>query len=188
MRALHKLMRALLEDADAFPAALRAVLKDDLKVSVVEFAEASGIPQPTIYKLLSGEHEPNLRTVRMCVRAIMALEGQQVRGFLAVVAPPAALARLQGAALVRDLGVAVREYPSSTVEDAIVSGVWAEREGAASIIALPLESSFLRRAVTIEVHAPEATEGLDAVLRRTAEGIRGVARDGTQDGARSAAH
>jgi len=172
MGAVHKLMRAMMDDADAFPATLRAVLKEDLKVSVVEFAEASGIPQPTIYKLLSGEHEPNLRTVRLCVRAIVALEGGRANGFVAVVAPPSTLSRLDRDRIAKETGTPVKEYSAPTVEDAIVAGVWAEREGAFAIAAGALEAPFLRRAVTVDVHSPDPHEGLDAAVRRAAEGAR----------------
>ncbi len=178
MGAVHKLMRAMLDDADAFPSTLRAVLKEDLQVSVVEFAEASGIPQPTIYKLLSGEHEPNLRTVRLCVRAIVALEGGRANGFVAVVAPPSTLARLDPDRIAKETGTPVKEYSAATVEDAIVAGVWAEREGAVAVVAGPLEAPFLRRAITIDVHSPDPHEGLEAVVRRAAEGAKrpGVSR------------
>lgn len=172
MGAVHKLMRAMMEDADAFPSTLRLVLKEDLKVSVVEFAEASGIPQPTIYKLLSGEHEPNLRTVRLCVRAIIALEGGRSQGFVAIVAPPSTLSRLSVDRLAKETGTPVKEYSAATVEDAIVSGVWAEREGAVAIVTGPLEAGYLRRAVTIDVHAPDPSEGLDSAIRRAAEVAR----------------
>lgn len=172
MGALQKLMRAMMEDADAFPTTLRAVLKEDLKVSVAEFAQASGIPQPTIYKLLSGEHEPNLRTVRLCVRAIIALEAGRASGFVAVVAPPSSLARLDRDRIAKEAGTPVKAYPAATVEDSIVAGVWAEREGALAIVAGPLEAPFLRRAVTIDVHSPDPHEGLEAALRRASEGAR----------------
>jgi predicted transcriptional regulator len=185
MGAVHKLMRAMMEDADAFPAALRAVLKEDLKVSVVEFAEASGIPQPTIYKLLSGEHEPNLRTVRMCVRAIIALEGGRASGFVAVVAPPATLSRLALDRIAKETGAVLRPYPAATVEDAIVAGVWAEREGALSVVAGPLESAFVRRAVTVDVTTAEPHEPFEAAVRRAAEAAGRVERPGP---ARGAAH
>jgi predicted transcriptional regulator len=165
-------MRAILEDADAFPAALRAILKEDLKVSVVDFAEASGIPQPTIYKLLSGEHEPNLRTVRLCVRAILSLEGQRSSGFVAVVAPPAVLSRLAVERLSKECGAPIKEYPAATVEDAIVSGVWAERDGALAIVSNSLEAGYLRRAVTVDVHAPEPSEGIEAAVRKAADRAR----------------
>ncbi len=174
MGAVHKLMRAMMEDADAFPATLRAVLKDDLRVSVVEFAEASGIPQPTIYKLLSGEHEPNLRTVRLCVRAIIALEGGRANGFVAVVAPPSTLARLDRDRIAKETGTPVKEYAAATIEDAIVAGVWAEREGAVALAAGALEAPFLRRAVTIDVHSPDPNEGLEAAVRRASEGVKRV--------------
>ncbi|HEX9709048.1 MAG TPA: helix-turn-helix domain-containing protein [Candidatus Thermoplasmatota archaeon] len=174
MHALHKLMRALLEDADAFPAALRTIIKEDLEVSVAEFAQVSGIPQPTIYKLLSGEHEPNLRTVRLCVRAIIALEGTNARGFIAVVAPPATLGRLNRDALAREHAVVIKEYPAATVEDALVAGVWAEREGALTIVTGPLEGSYLRRVTTLDVLTPEPDEALEAVVRRASASVRAM--------------
>ncbi|HEY6098218.1 MAG TPA: helix-turn-helix domain-containing protein [Anaeromyxobacter sp.] len=172
MGAVHKLMRAMMEDANAFPTTLRAILKEDLQVSVVEFAQASGIAQPTIYKLLSGEHEPNLRTVRLCVRAILALEGGKANGFVAVVAPPATLARLERDRIAKETGTPVKAYAAATVEDAIVAGVWAEREGAIALASGPLEAPYLRRAVTIDVHVPDPNEGLEAAVRRAAEGAR----------------
>jgi predicted transcriptional regulator len=179
MHALHKLMRALLEDADAFPTALRTVLREDLEVSVAEFAQVSGIPQPTLYKILAGEHEPNLRTVRLCVRAVIALEGNSERGFIAVVAPPTTLSRMDRDAIAREQGVLVREYAAATVEDAIVGGVWAEREGAQMIVAGPIEASFLRRVTTLDVLAPEPDEAFDAVVRRAAFALRSAAGKST---------
>ena len=186
MHAVHKLMRAMMEDADAFPAALRGVLKDDLHVSVVDFAEASGIPQPTIYKLLSGEHEPNLRTVRLCVRAIMAFEGQRSGGFVAVVAPPATLSRLPFDRIARECATAVREYPAATVEDAIISGVWAERDGALALVAGALEAGYLRRAVTIDVHTADPSEGIEAVIRRAADSAKRREVEATRAAAKGA--
>lgn len=188
MGAVHKLMRAMLEDADAFPSTLRAVLKEDLKVSVVEFAEASGIPQPTIYKLLSGEHEPNLRTVRLCVRAILALEGGRSHGFVAVVAPPSTLSRLSLDRTGKDVGAPLKEYSAATVEDAIVSGVWAEREGALAIVTGPLEAGYLRRAVTIDVLAPDPSEGMEAAIRRAAEGAKRTEAQGAARPPAAAGH
>lgn len=172
MHALHKLMRALLEDADAFPAALRAILRQDLAVSVAEFAQVSGIPQPTLYKILSGEHEPNLRTVRLCVRAIIALEGSNARGFIAVVAPPSTLSRLDREAVGREFSVVVKEYPAATVEEALVAGVWAEREGALSIVTGALEASYVRRVTSVDVLDPEPDEAFGAVVRRAASNLR----------------
>lgn len=175
MHALHKLMRALLEDADAFPTALRTVLREDLEVSVAEFAQVSGIPQPTLYKILAGEHEPNLRTVRLCVRAVIALEGASARGFIAVVAPPAVLARMDREAIAREHGVVLREYAAGTVEDALVAGVWAEREGAQMVVTGPIEASYLRRVTTLDVLAPEPDEAFEAVVRRAANTLRSAA-------------
>ncbi len=172
MHALHKLMRALLEDADAFPAALRAILREDLQVSVAEFAQVSGIPQPTLYKILSGEHEPNLRTVRLCVRAIIALEGTNERGFVAVVAPAATLGRIDVGSAAGEVAVRLKEYPAASVEDAIVAGVWAEREGALAIVTGPLEASYLRRLTTLAVISPEPDEPFAAAVRRAASAVR----------------
>jgi predicted transcriptional regulator len=49
--------------------------------------------------------------------------------------------------------VKVREYPVHTMEDAIVAGVRAEREGAVAIVCAPIVSSVIEQLV----HIPVAT-------------------------------
>jgi predicted transcriptional regulator len=134
-----------------FRVGFKRAIEEELKrrrMSIRGLAERAGIPLPTLYKVLSGERDPRLSTVRSILKALEPDD----RSFIAVIAARFLLDELG----VREVGVKgktyrVKEYPSSTIEECIASAVRAEKDGAVGIICAPILASVVEKAVDIPI-------------------------------------
>ena len=70
MDPIDRLMRAALISDEEFVATLNDLLRHDLRISVRELSEKSGIAQSSLYKILHGKRSPNLSTLRAIIRAL----------------------------------------------------------------------------------------------------------------------
>jgi len=68
MSIADKVIESAFESDEAFQHTLLKVIKEDLGLTAIEFSEHSSIPPSTLYKLMSGNREPNLRTMRQIVK------------------------------------------------------------------------------------------------------------------------
>lgn len=151
---VDRLMRAALVSDEEFVRALNHLLKSELRISVRELSEKSGIAQSSLYKILHGRRSPNLSTLRAIVQALRILEMAEEGEFIGLIAARPVLDTIQERnADVDGRRIRVREYPVHTMEDAIVAAVRAEREGAAAIVCAPIVSSIVEQLV----HIPVAT-------------------------------
>jgi len=151
---IDRLVRAALMSDDEFVGTLNNLLKQDLRISVRELSEKSGISQSSLYKLLHGRRSPNLSTLREIVRALRLLYHVSDEEFIGLIAARPVLESVEER--VADIDghrMRVREYPVHTMEDAIVAAVRAEREGAIAIVCAPIVSSIIEQLV----HVPVAT-------------------------------
>lgn len=118
------------------------------KMSVRELAEKAKIPLPTLYKVLSGERDPRFSTVRRVLKALQPND----RSFIAVIAARFLLDELG----TREVEIGgrtyrVKEYPSSSIDECIISAVRAEKDGALGIVCAPILASIVDKAVDIPV-------------------------------------
>jgi len=151
---INRLMRAALLSDQEFVRALNQIMKNDLRISVRELSEKSGIAQSSLYKILHGQRSPNLSTLRSVVDALRQFERSGEGEFIGLIAARPVLDIVQERnAEVDGHRIRVREYPVHTMEDAIVAAVRAEREGATAIVCAPIVSSVIEQLV----HIPVAT-------------------------------
>jgi predicted transcriptional regulator len=87
-------------------------------MTAAEFSEKSGIPTSTVYKLLSGQREPNIKTLRQIVSILRKLEGMEKpegsgkSGFIAVIAARPVLDIIMEKKLkIRDRLITIRNIP-----------------------------------------------------------------------------
>ena len=121
------LINGMLREDGGFQKAFRSILDDELNMSLNEFCQLSGISQSTMYKILEDKREPNLRTVRQVIKSLKVLMEPEDSHFIGVIAFTTVLENLPKSIDMDGLTVSVREYPVSTVEDAIIAAVRAER-------------------------------------------------------------
>jgi predicted transcriptional regulator len=154
MVANEKLLWAALEGDAAFQKVLAGVLDEDLDMTAREFARRSGLGESTVYKMLSGDRRPNLKTLRRLIRSVQEVEGSRRGRFVALIASRAVVEDMKDRVHELDLGgVKVREYPAFNMEEAIIMAIRAEREGAVALVCAPIVSSTIEKIL----HIPVAT-------------------------------
>jgi predicted transcriptional regulator len=141
----------MLREEGGFQKALRSMLADELDMTLSEFCAVSGVSQSTMYKILEEKREPNLRTIRQIVKALRALSRDGEDCFVAVIAAPSFLESLPRTMDVNGVAVNIREYTIYTVEDAIISAVRAEREGALAVVCAPVIALTVEKILSIPV-------------------------------------
>lgn len=170
MNVSDKLINGIIESDESFRTALRNVLKTELRMSVPEFSEKAGISQSTIYKLLSGDREPNLKTVRLILSAIRKIEGSISGSFIGVIATRPVLDKIEERTIkIEGKNVTIREYPANSMEEAIISAIRAEREGALSIVCAPIVSSTVEKILRIPVAIIMPEDSLLKAIRLAAK-------------------
>lgn len=146
------MIRAAFESDEEFTRVLSRVIKDDLHMTAAEFSERAGIPQSTLYKILSGHREPNVTTLRSIIRLIRSVESENKGDFIAVIATRPVLDNIVEKKMkVGDQLVTIREYSANSVEDAIVAAIKAERDGARALVCAPIVSSTVEKILRIPV-------------------------------------
>jgi len=149
---IERLMRAALVSDEEFVTSLDNLLKHDLRISVRELSEKSGIAQSSLYKILHGKRSPNLSTLRDIIRALRTFYSPSEGEFIGLIAARSVLDTIEERTMeIGNKKVRVREYPVHTMEDAIVAAVRAERENAVAIVCAPIVSSVIEQLVTIPV-------------------------------------
>jgi predicted transcriptional regulator len=145
------MISGMLREEGGFQKALRNALKNELNMTVSEFCLSTGISQSTMYKILEEKREPNLRTVRSIIKAVRYLSAKPGERFIAIIASDQVLQTVSDSVVLGNREILLREYPVSTVEDAIISAVRAERDGALAVICAPIIAPTVERILTIPV-------------------------------------
>ena len=146
-----ELISGMLREEGGFQKALKNVLNNELKMTVNEFCLATGISQSTMYKILEEKREPNLRTIRAIIKAVRYLSARPEERFIAIIASDQVLQTITESIKMGNRDILLREYPVATMEDAIISAVMAERDGALAVVCIPIIASTIERILTIPV-------------------------------------
>ena len=117
-------------------------------ITVRELAEMTGIPAPTLYKILSGGSDPRFSTVR---KIIEHLEPRYTR-FIAVIAARFLLDEIEGqTVVVKGATCSIRGYAANSIDECIIAAVTAQREGVVGIVCAPVLASIVEKIVDIPV-------------------------------------
>ena len=167
---VDRLMRAALISDEEFVTTLNDLLRHDLRISIRELSDKSGIAQSSLYKIMHGKRSPNLSTLRAIVRALRQLYHVGDEAFIGLIAARSVLESVEER--VTDVDghrMRVREYPVHTMEDAIVAAVRAEREGAIAIVCAPIVSSVIEQLVRVPVATIIPRESVQAAIELAAK-------------------
>ena len=151
---------SVFESDERFRSVLSRTIKEELGMTVLEFSECASIPHSTMYKILEGRREPNVKTLRQIVKTIRKLEGTE-KNFIAVIAARPVLDRItERQLLIEGESVVVREYAAATMEDAIIAAVRAERDGASALVCAPIVSPTVEKILSIPVATINPTNSI----------------------------
>jgi len=170
MSMVDELVAGILRGPGGFRKSLRKVLDEDLEMSIHEFCTRTGISQSTIYKIMQEEREPNLRTVRNVIHAVRKLENHPGGNFISVIASrPVLNTIVERMVRIGDRDVKVKEYPATTIEEAIIAAVNAERDGAVAVVCAPIVAPTIEKILTIPVSVIIPSESLLKAIEVAAE-------------------
>ena len=134
---------------------LSKAMKQRLGVSIGEFSEKSGIPASTLYKILSGERDPNLRTFRKIINTIREIEtgrAKKKKKFIAIICSRGCLEVLEKTTVNTGKETFdIKEYSVTSIEEAIIGAIKAEEDGASALVCAPIVSSTVEKVVNIPV-------------------------------------
>ncbi|HEY9207119.1 MAG TPA: helix-turn-helix domain-containing protein [Candidatus Methanoperedens sp.] len=146
------LIKAAVDSDEAFIKELGRIIKEELRMTAAEFSGKSGIPASTIYKLLSGHREPNIKTLRQIVTVLRRMEGVEKAEFIAVIAARPVLDYITEKKLkVKGRLLTIREYSATSMEEAIIAAIRAERDGAKAVVCAPIVSTTVEKVLRIPV-------------------------------------
>ena len=167
---IDRIMRAALVSDEEFVATLNDLLRHDLRISIRELSDKSGIAQSSLYKIMHGQRSPNLSTLRAIIRALRQLYHVGDEAFIGLIAARSVLESVEERVTdIEGHRMRVREYPVHTMEDAIVAAVRAEREGAIGIVCAPIVSSVIEQLVRVPVATIIPRESVQAAIELAAK-------------------
>ena len=171
MEATRKLQKAALESDDAFRVALHETL-ENLGWTVQELAKKAGVSPSTIYKITSEQRSPSLDILRKILRGVREAEGLRAGSFIALIVTRRVLDEvIERSVQIGDETVKIREYPAATVEDAIVSAIRAERDGAVAVVCAPIVSPTIEKILDIPIATivpkDSVTEAIQVAARKS---------------------
>lgn len=170
MKSAEKVMKAAFESDEIFQETLSRVIKDDLGMSAAEFSELSGISPSTLYKILSGHRDPNMKTVREIVKTVKSIEGDDHGDFIAVIAArPVLDTIIEKKMLMDDKLITIREYSATTMEEAIIAAIKAERDGARALVCAPIVSPTVEKVLSIPVTTIMPRDSLKEAIKLAAK-------------------
>ena len=170
MIAAEKVIRAAFESDEIFQETLSRVIKDDLGMTAAEFSKVSGISASTLYKILSGHRDSNMKTVREIVKTIKKLEGSEQNEFIAVIAArPVLDGIIEKKMQIDNRLITIREYSATTMEEAIVAAIKAEQDGATALVCAPIVSPTVEKVLTIPVATIMPRDSLMAAIQLAAK-------------------
>ena len=151
MRYARRLIEDTFIKGEPFDSALSRLL-DEMGITLSSLSKMCGISYSTLYKISRGEREPNISTIREIVQGLLKHERKPEREFIAVIAAKHILEDIGGRVYkMGEREVIVKEYPANSIDEAIISSVEAERDGAIAIVCAPIISNIVERIVTIPV-------------------------------------
>ena len=160
------LITGMLREEGGFQIAFRGILDNELHMSLNEFCRATGISQSTLYKVMEGGREPNLRTVREVIKALKILNTAEENRFIAIIAASTALESIPESVTVSGQNIKVHEYPVATLEDAIIAAVRAERDGALGLVCAPIVAPTVEKILSIPVSRVIPTSSIQTAMER----------------------
>jgi predicted transcriptional regulator len=142
-------------------------------MNIAEFAEQAEIPASTLYKIMSGKRDPNVKTLRNIIKTVKKLEGSQKGEFIAVIAARPVLDNInETKRKICGSLCTIREYSATSMEEAIIAAIRAERDGAKALVCAPIVSTTVEKILRIPVATIMPKNSLLEAIELVAKKIR----------------
>jgi len=167
----EKLKEIIFLSNDKFKAELEELLIKSFG-SIKNFSDISSIPLPTLYKILSGDRDPNLKTIRKIFEVLKEGEDKNNK-FIALIASRPVLNMIDEN-YVSENGTKffIKEYSATNIEEVFAQSIRAERDGASALVCAPIVSSIVEKVVTIPVVTIMPQKSIQIALKTAAKKIK----------------
>jgi predicted transcriptional regulator len=151
-KEILSLFEAFIKSNDTFIEKFKEYLRDK-NMTITKFCDVSGIPESTIYKIMSDPTKDfRVSTFRQMIQEVMNLEGHENgASTIGIITTRHALDAVGRNFSINGKDIQIKEYPATTIEEEIIQGVRAEREGVAGIICGPVAATTMEKIVNIPV-------------------------------------
>ena len=120
-------------------------------LTVKEFAEKHDISESNIYKITSGENSNfGVQTLRDIIGALQEEEGYD-RPTVGLITTRSACDRAPSEITVKGTTYGVKPLPANSIEEEIIKGVNAERDGIDAILCGPIAATTIEQVVSVPV-------------------------------------
>ncbi len=132
----------------------------NMGITIKEFSEKSGVPEGTIYKIISDEDRDFRKsTLISIINYIKAFEGYISNNIIGIITTREALDTIGKEVKIGKRSFIVKEFPATTIEEEIIKGIRAEKEGVNGLICGPIAATTLEKIVDIPIAALRFEEG-----------------------------
>ncbi len=147
-----QLLYAIVDDTTLFAETLKSV-SQDLNLTLKELAEKANIPISTMYKLSSAEPDTRLSTFKKLITFVREEEKkEQLQGkVIGLITSRDVLDEFGNVIEIDGETIRIREYLANTIEEGIILGVRAVRDGVDAIVCGPVAANTLKRILEIPV-------------------------------------
>lgn len=173
MDKARNLQRAAMESDNRLRAVLLEIL-DSMGWTVQDLAKKAGVSPSTIYKMINEGRSPSLDVLRKIIKSIREAEGLRAGNFIALIVTRRVLDEVvERSVQIGAESVKIREYPAATVEDAIVSAIHAERDGAVAVVCAPIVSPTIERILDIPIATIVPKDSVTEAIKLAAKKSKG---------------
>jgi len=122
-------------------------------MTALDFSKKTKIPESTLYKILSDPKKDfRISTLRQIVKTIKDMEEKKFKvDTIGIITTREALDYISKSIKVKNKTIKIKEYPATTIEEEIVQGINAQKEGVKGIICGPVAATTIEKVVDIPV-------------------------------------
>lgn len=173
MDRTRKLTKAAMESDAKFRETLKEVLTE-LGMTMQDLAKRANVSPSTLYKIANEDRSPSLEVLRRVLNAVREAEGLRAGNFIALIVTRQVLDEVvERSVKIGDETVRIREYPASTIEDAIVAAIRAERDGAVAVVCAPIVSPTIEKILDIPIATIVPRDSVTEAIKLAARKVRG---------------
>ena len=128
--------------------------------TIKEFSVESGVPESTLYKIISNEKKDFRRsTLKQIIETVKRLEGYKNKNIIGIITSRGALDTIGKKLKIEKKEIEIKEYPATTIEEEIIQGIRAEKEGVKGLICGPVAATTLEKVVDVPIVSLRFEEG-----------------------------
>jgi len=146
------LLEKIMASNEEFILELKKILIEK-NMTALDFSRKTKIPESTLYKILSDNKKDfRISTLRQIIKTIKDMDERKLKGkTIGIITTRDALDYISKSIKVNEKTINIKEYPANTIEEEIIQGINAQKEGVRGIICGPVAANTIEKVVDIPV-------------------------------------